>query len=631
MSPRLCYGHARAAYALTAMTTKATNAKLATPAPRSRLQPLRGLLPFLQPYHLTIGAALLALFAAAAATLAMPIAVRHMIDAGITESGAGSVNRHFLALFALAALTGMFASLRFYLVSWLGERVVADLRSAVFRHVLKLSPSFFEVTRTGEILSRLTTDTTLIQTVVGSSLSIALRSSLTLVGALVMLVVTSPRLASMIILLVPAVIIPIMLIGRRVRKLSRTSQDRIADTSALASEVLNAIPLVQAFTLEALHGERYDRAVELSFDAARRRIRQRAVLTAYAIITIFGGLIGVLWMGAQYVAAGHMSGGVLSQFLLYAIFVGGSTAGLSEIWGALQQAAGATERLAELLASEPDESPPAVPRLLPARVSGTLKFDHVNFNYPSRPAQKALDDFCLHIESGETVALVGPSGAGKTTVLQLALAFYRPQSGCVLFEDVDIADVAAGDVRKHIAIVPQETVLFADSILENIRYGRPGASDEEVRAAAMAAAADNFIMQLPDGYETFVGERGVRLSGGQQQRLAIARAVLKAPAILLLDEATSALDAESETLVQAALANLMHSCTTLIIAHRLATVRKVDRIIVMDAGRIIASGSHDELVENNGLYARLAELQFRDGAAAVRGADHESEYSSSPA
>ncbi|MGR8922073.1 MAG: ABC transporter transmembrane domain-containing protein [Gammaproteobacteria bacterium] len=584
---------------------------------RSRLRPLRGLLPFLLPYRRVIVAALAALCAAAVCLLGMPVAVRHVIDAGIAAPGRGTVDRYFLLLFGLASLTACFASLRFYLVSWIGERVVADLRSTVFRHLLKLSPSFFEITRSGEILSRLTTDTTLIQTVVGSSLSIALRSGLTLVGGLVMLCVTSPRLTALIVLLVPAVIGPILAIGRRVRRLSRDSQDRVADTSALAGEVLNAMPLVQAFTLESLHGDRYETSVEQSFAAARRRIRQRAGLTAWAIVSIFGGLIGVVWMGANDVAAGTMSSGELGQFLLYAVFVGGSTAGLSEIWGSLQQAAGATERLVELLATQPDEAPPANPVTLPARLDGALAFEAVRFCYPSRPERAALDDFSLAIRPGETVALVGPSGAGKSTVLKLALAFYRPQAGRVTLDGIDLADALAGDVRSHIAIVPQETVLFATTIAENIRYGRPGASDEEVRAAAAAAAAADFIETLPEGYDTQVGERGVRLSGGQQQRIAIARAVLKRPAILLLDEATSALDAESERLVQHALDELMQTCTTLVIAHRLATVRRADRIVVMEDGRIIASGTHDELAAAGGLYARLSALQFESPPAVV--------------
>ena len=585
-----------------------TNARI-DPAGK-RLRPLRGLLPFLAPYRLVIVGALAALLAAATATLGMPIAVRYVIDAG--SASAAAIDRYFLALFGLAAATACFASLRFYLVSWLGERVIADIRSTVFRHVLKMSPSFFEVTRAGEILSRLTTDTTLIQAVVGSSLSIALRSFVTLVGGLIMLAVTSPRLASVIVLLVPAVVIPIIAIGRRVRRLSRDTQDRVADTSALAGEVLNAMPLVQAFTLERLHGDRYDDAVERSFTTAKQRVRHRAVLTAYAIITIFGGLVFVLWMGGHDVAAGRMSGGELGQFLLYAIFVGGSTAGLSEIWGALQQAAGATERLVELLAAQPRENVPAHPLELPSPGRGEIAFESVRFNYPSRPSQPALQDFSLTVKPGETVALVGPSGAGKTTVFQLLLAFYQPQAGRVCIDGVNIPQVAPAEVRKRIGIVPQDTVLFADSILENIRYGRPEANDDEVYAAAHAAAAHEFIERLPERYATFVGERGVRLSGGQQQRIAIARAVLKAPPLLLLDEATSALDAESETLVQKALKNLMHERTTIVIAHRLATVRSVDRIVVMDSGRIVASGTHTELSRDDGLYARLAEMQFQD-------------------
>ncbi|MBK8957081.1 MAG: ATP-binding cassette domain-containing protein [Proteobacteria bacterium] len=582
--------------------------------PRYRFSGLRGLRPFLTPYHRVIAAALLALLAAALSTLAMPVAVRHVVDSGLSAAHSASVNRYFLGLFALAVATACFAALRFYLVSWLGERVVADLRSAVFRHVLGLSPSFFEVTKSGELLSRLTTDTTLIQNVVGSSLSIALRSSLTLFGAVVMLSITSPRLTGIILLVIPLVVVPIILAGRRVRALSRASQDRLADTSALAGEVLNAMPLVQAYTLEQLHGARYDASVQGAFDAARRRIRQRALLTAYAITMVFGALVLVLWIGAQDVVSGRMSGGELGQFLLYAVFAGGSTAGLSEIFGALQQAAGATDRLVELLAVQPDHPLPAVPDTLPLPSRGELRFEGVGFSYPSRPTPPALTDFNLNLERGQTIALVGPSGAGKSSVLALALAFYRPQQGRILLDGVDIARVAPRELRQRIAIVAQDTVLFADTIMENIRYGRPDASDEEVRAAARAAAAADFIDKLPQGYATEVGEHGVRLSGGQQQRISIARAVLKQPAILLLDEATSALDAESELLVQEALRALMRDRATLVIAHRLATVRSADRIVVLDAGRIVASGTHADLSEEGGLYARLAELQFKDGA-----------------
>lgn len=586
--------------------------------PRSRFSGLRGLRPFLAPYRGVIACALLALVAAALSTLAMPVAVRYVVDSGLNAAHSASVNRYFLGLFALAVATACFAALRFYLVSWLGERVVADLRSAVFRHVLTLSPSFFEVTKSGELLSRLTTDTTLIQNVVGSSLSIALRSSLTLFGAVVMLTVTSPRLTGIIVLVIPLVVVPIILAGRRVRALSRASQDRLADTSALAGEVLNAMPLVQAYTLEDLHGARYDATVEGAFGAARRRIRQRALLTAYAITIVFGALVLVLWIGAQDVVSGRMSGGQLGQFLLYAVFAGGSTAGLSEIFGALQQAGGATERLVELLAVKPDHALPAVPDTLPHPSRGELRFENVTFSYPSRPAPAALSDFSLELRRGETIALVGPSGAGKSSVLALALAFYRPQQGRILVDGVDIARVDARELRRRIAVVAQDTVLFADTIMENIRYGRPGASDDDVRAAARAAAAADFIERLPDAYQTEVGEHGVRLSGGQQQRISIARAVLKQPAILLLDEATSALDAESELLVQDALKALMKDRATLVIAHRLATVRSADRIVVLEAGRIVASGTHADLSEAGGLYARLAELQFNDGASGER-------------
>ena len=582
---------------------------------RRRLSGLRGLRAFLHPYRAVIACALGALLAAALSTLAMPVAVRYVVDSGLSAAHSAAVNRYFLGLFALAVTTACFAALRFYLVSWLGERVVADLRSAVFRHVLGLSPSFFEVTKSGELLSRLTTDTTLIQTVVGSSLSIALRSSLTLLGAVVMLMFTSPRLTGIIVLIIPLVTVPIILAGRRVRALSRASQDRLADTSALAGEVLNAMPLVQAYTLEDLHGARYDQAVHGAFEAARRRIRQRALLTAYAITMVFGALVLVLWIGAQDVVSGRMSGGELGQFLLYALFAGGSTAGLSEIFGTLQQAAGATDRLVELLAVRPDYELPLVPEELPLPSRGELRFENVTFSYPSRPTPPALSEFALDLKRGETIALVGPSGAGKTSVLALALAFHRPQHGRILLDGVDIARVDPRALRRRIAIVAQDTVLFADTILENIRYGRPDASDAEVQAAAHAAAAADFIEHLPQGYQTHVGEHGVRLSGGQQQRISIARAVLKQPAVLLLDEATSALDAESELLVQDALRDLMRDRATLVIAHRLATVRSADRIVVLDAGRIVASGTHADLSEGGGLYARLADLQFNDTAA----------------
>jgi ATP-binding cassette subfamily B protein len=473
-----------------------------------------------------------------------------------------------------------------------------------------MDPTFFELTRTGEVLSRMTTDTTLVQSISGVSLSIALRASVNLLGGLIMLTLTSSRLTLYILLGVPAVVVPIIVVGRRIRRLSRTAQDRVADTSGLAGETLNAIQTVQAFTLEDLQIKRFGDAVADSFQAAVRRIRTRAGLTALGIIMVFGAITMILWGGSRAVLAGSMSGGQLAQFLMYSIFVGSSAAALSEIWGEVQRGAGAMERISELLKATPAIGPPDRPATLPEPARGSIRFQGVSFSYPSRPDSLALDDFSLHVDPGETVAIVGPSGAGKSTSFQLLLRFYDPRAGRIEVDGVGIDTLAPADLRRRIGLVPQETVLFGESARENIRYGRPEADDFAVEQAAVAAAADEFIRELPEGYDTFLGERGTRLSGGQRQRIAIARAILKDPPILLLDEATSSLDAESERLVQVALEGLMKNRTTLIIAHRLATVKKVDRIIVMDRGCIVASGSHEELIRDNALYARLAELQF---------------------
>jgi ATP-binding cassette, subfamily B, bacterial len=595
----------------------------AAPAERPKgksLQPLRALWPFLKPYRGTLVLALCALLIASAAMLALPAAVRDLIDHGMSAGDSSRVNSYFIGFLGASVVFGIFAALRFYLVTWLGERVVADVRAAVYRRVVQMDQSFFEVTRTGEVLSRLTTDTTLVQSISGVGISIALRSTLNLVGALFMMGTTSPKLMGVMLVLIPVIMLPLFAVGRKVRNLSRASQDRVADSSGLAGETLNAMQTVQAFTLEELQGNRYAEAVEAGFVTAIKRNKVRSLLTAIGMTMVMAAITLVLWLGVRAVLGGQMTSGQLGQFLLYAAFVSGSAAALIEQWGEVQRAAGAMERLMELMEAQPAIAAPANPVPLVARVQGALKFDDVTFCYPSRPDRPALINFSLDIAPGETVAFVGPSGAGKSTLFQLMLRFHDPATGRVTVDGVDVAQVDPVALRRQIGLVPQDTVLFGTSARENIRYGRPGAADADVEAAARAAAASDFITALPEGYGTYLGERGTRLSGGQRQRMAIARAILKDPPILLLDEATSALDSESELLVQQALERLMTQRTTLIIAHRLATVLKADRIVVMDAGRVVAVGSHTELLRTNSLYARLAKLQFSDTPADTEGA-----------
>lgn len=581
--------------------------------PKSRsLKPLRELWPYLLRYRGILSLAMLALLLAAAAMLVIPMAFRDLIDRGMAAQDATTINTYFVAFLAAALVFGVFAALRLYFVTWLGERVVADLRADVYARVVRMDPTFFEVTRVGEVLSRLTTDTTLVQGIAGVNLSMALRSSIQMVGAMVLMIVTSPSLAGMILLLIPFVIVPILTVGRKLRKLARESQDKVADTSGLAGETLNAIQTVQAFTLEGLHTKRYGSAVEDSFHVAIRRTKVRSTLSAIATMMIFGAVTFVLWQGAHRVLDKEMTGGELSQFLIYAVYVAISAATLSEMWGEVQRAAGAMERLVELKVATPTIVAPPQPQEFPTPPVGRITFENVSFRYPSRPESLALNELSLSIERGETVAFVGPSGAGKSTTFQLLLRFYDPASGRITIDGVDIAKARPEDVRARIGLVPQETVLFGTTARENIRYGRPSATDADIEAAARAAGADEFLRELPQGYDTFLGEKGTRLSGGQRQRIAIARALLKDPPILLLDEATSSLDAESERYVQEALEKLMEHRTTLVIAHRLATILKADRIVVLDHGRIVDIGTHAQLLESNELYARLAALQFAD-------------------
>ena len=582
-----------------------------------RVGALRALAPFLWPYRGQVALALMALMVTAGISLILPLAVRRVVDG--FSAGAELLDEYFGAALMIVALLALGTGLRYFLVTRIGERVVADIRKAVFARVITLSPGFFERIMTGEILSRITTDTTLIQSVIGSSVSIALRNMLILAGGLTMLAFTSLKLMGLVVLLVPVVIAPIIILGRRLRQLSRENQDWIAASSGAASESLLAAATVQAYTNEARASDDFARVTESAFGTAMRRTRTRAVMTVIVIFLIFSGVLGVLWVGARDVDAGLMTVGELVQFVIYAILVAGAAGALSEIWGELQRAAGATERLGELLAAKDGLTDPANPRTLPRPVRGAIALQGVSFHYPTRPDISALDGVDLTIAPGETVALVGPSGAGKTTVIQLILRFWDPQSGRVTLDGIDLRDMARADFRSAMALVPQDPVIFAASARDNIRFGRPDATDAEVLDAARAAHADGFITALPQGYDTPLGERGVMLSGGQRQRIAIARAILRDAPVLLLDEATSALDAESEQAVQQAVNRLAEGRTTIIVAHRLATVKQADRIIVFKGGRIVAHGRHDQLVAEGGLYARLARLQFTDGALAAAG------------
>lgn len=582
---------------------------------RQSLRPLLTLKPLIMAHKGALWGAVVALIVSAVAMLAVPLAVRRMIDKGFAGNDSALINSYFLTLIGIGLIIAIASPARFYFVNWIGERVVADLRSKVFAQLARLGPSFFDRNHSGEMMSRLTADTTQIKAVAGVALSQAARNLIMLIGALIMMFVTSAKLSALVFLAIPMIVLPIVGFGRVVRRLSRHAQDTLGDASAYAAENLAAHRTMQAYVNEAAVSERFARAVERAFDAARQRMRARAGLTGFAIFFTVASVTGVLWYGASAVISGEMTGGQLGQFVLYSLFAAGALAELSEVWGEITQAAGAAERLSEMMTTVPEIRSPEYPVALPQPALGTVAFEHVTFRYPSRPEESALEDITFHVNAGQTVALVGASGAGKTTIFNLILRFYDPDAGVVRVDGVNVAEADLAALRRRIALVPQDVAIFADTIAENIRYGTPGATLSEIRRAAVAAQADEFIRALPDGYNTKLGERGASLSGGERQRIAIARAILKNAPILLLDEATSALDAESEGAVQRALEGLMSGRTTLVIAHRLATVQKADRILVMDKGRIVESGTHGELIRRGGIYARLAELQFGGEAA----------------